>query len=85
MKMPEKLPRHVISGKKLLCATTISTHYQQIHSFLMENPISLYVGRMVMGITKILGCLMVCIYVLVDCTVHLATINLWKKVRKTED
>lgn len=50
-----KLLHRVISGKKALCATTISTHYHQAQCILMENPISLYEGRMLMGITKSLS------------------------------
>lgn len=55
MKMLGKLLHHAISGKKPFCATTISTHYHQTQCILMENPISLYAGRMLMGITKFLS------------------------------
>lgn len=54
IKMLGKLP-HTISGKKLLCATTISSHYHRRQCMLIENPIRLYTGRMLMEITKFLS------------------------------
>lgn len=80
MKMLGKLLHRVISGKKPLCATTISTHYHQSQCILMENPINLYTEGMLIGHHKILECLTVCIYVVVGCTSHLATI--WSNLRK---